>query len=104
MLDAVKDVVVGRAMRIISDPRISRVMGDPRVMNVAMKAVGLGGSIKAELDRASRFAAGLFGLATQEEVAALRSTVQTLEENLAIAEAKGSNGGGRGVASGGGSG
>ena len=103
MLDAVKDVFVGRAMRIMSDPRISRVMGDPRVMNVAMKAVGMGGSIKAELDRASRFAAGLFGLATQEEVAALRSTVQTLEENLAIAEAKG-NGAGRGVASGGGSG
>src|ERR1700722_20962657 len=64
MLDAVKDVVVGRAMRVMSDPRISRVMGDERVMNVAMKAVGIGGSIKAELDRASRFAAGLFGLAT----------------------------------------
>jgi hypothetical protein len=103
MLDAFKGVVVGRAMRLISDPRISRVMGDPRVMNAAMKAVGFGGSIKAELDRASRFAAGLFGLATQEEVAALRSTVQTLEENLAIAEAKG-NGGARGTASGSGSG
>jgi hypothetical protein len=61
MLDAVKDVVVGRAMRVMSDPRVSRLMGDERVMNVAMKAVGLGGSIKAELDRASRFAAGLFG-------------------------------------------
>ena len=83
MLASVKDVVLGRAMRIMSDPRVSRVMGDPRVMNVAMKAVGLGGTIKTELDRASRFAAGLFGLATQEEVSALRSTVQTLEDNLA---------------------
>ena len=82
MLDAVKDVVVGRAMRLISDPRVSRVMGDPRIMNVAMKAVGLGSTVKAELDRASRFAAGLFGLATQEEVSALRSTVQSLEDNL----------------------
>jgi hypothetical protein len=88
MLDAVKDVVVGRAMRIMSDPRISRVMGDERVMNVAMKAVGLGGTIKAELDRASRFAAGIFGLATQEEVSVLRSTIQTLEDNLAIIESK----------------
>jgi hypothetical protein len=82
MLASMKDAVLGRAMRMMSDPRVSRVMGDPRVMNVAMKAVGLGGTIKAELDRASRLAAGLFGLATQEEVSALRSTVQNLEDNL----------------------
>jgi hypothetical protein len=63
-------------------------MGDPRVMNVAMKAVGLGGTIKAELDRASRFAAGLFGLATQEEVSALRTTVQNLEDNLSVKDSK----------------
>ena len=88
MLDAVKDKVVGQAMRFISDPRISRVMGDQRVMSAAMKAVGVGGSIKAELDRATRFAAGLLGFATQEEVSALRSTVQTLEDNLAVMESK----------------
>ena len=93
MLDSVKDVVVGRAMRLMSDPRLSRVMGDPRVMNVAMKAVGVGGTIKNELDRASRFAAGLFGLATQEEVASLRTTIQSLEDNLAILEAKAGRGG-----------
>jgi hypothetical protein len=88
MLGAVKDVVVGRAMRLMSDPRLSRLMGDPRVMNAAMKAVSFGGSVKSELDRASRFAAGLFGLATQEEVSALRSTIQTLEDTVAVLEAK----------------
>jgi hypothetical protein len=88
MLDSVKEKVVGQAMRLISDPRISRVMGDQRVMNVAMKAVGVGGSIKAELDRATRFAAGLLGFATQEEVSALRSTIQTLEDNLAVMESR----------------
>jgi hypothetical protein len=88
MLGAVKDVVVGRAMRLMSDPRLSRVMGDPRVMNAAMRAVSLGGSVKAELDRASRFAAGLLGLATQEEVSALRSTIQTLEDTVAVLESK----------------
>jgi hypothetical protein len=92
MFDTVKDVVVGRAMRVISDPRVSRMMGDPRLMNMAMKAVGVGGAIKAELDRATRFAAGLFGLATQEEVSALRSTVQSLEDTLAIREARESAG------------
>jgi hypothetical protein len=88
MFGSVKDVFVGRAMRLISDPRVSRVMGDPRVMSAAMKAVGFGGSIKNELDRASRFAAGLLGLATQEEVSALRTTIQSLEDNLAIMESK----------------
>ena len=88
MFGTVKDVVVGRAMRLMSDPRLSRVMGDPRVMNAAMKAVSLGGSVKTELDRASRFAAGLFGLATQEEVSALRSTIQSLEDTVAVLEAK----------------
>ena len=88
MLDAAKDAMVSRAVRLMSDPRISRVMGDDRFMKVAMKAVGVGGSIKAELDRATRFAAGLFGLATQEEVSVLRSTIQSLEDNLAIMESK----------------
>ena len=96
MFDSVKDAVLGRAMRLMSDPRLSRVMGDPRVMNVAMKAVGLGGAIKTELDRASRFAAGLFGLATQEEVSALRSTVQSLEDNLATKDAQTGGVGGAG--------
>jgi hypothetical protein len=93
MLDAVKTRVVGQAMRLMSDPRISRMLGDQRVMNVAMKAVGVGGSIKAELDRATRFAAGVLGFATQEEVSALRSTVQSLEDNLAIMESRGGHNG-----------
>jgi hypothetical protein len=88
MLGTVKDMVVSRAMRLMSDPRLSRVIGDPRVMNAAMKAVSLGGTVKTELDRASRFAAGLFGLATQEEVSALRSTIQSLEDTVAVLEAK----------------
>lgn len=93
MFGAVKDRVVGQAMRLMSDPRLSRVMGDQRVMNVAMKAVGVGGSIKAELDRATRFAAGVLGFATQEEVSALRSTIQALEDNLAILESRTTAGG-----------
>jgi hypothetical protein len=88
MVGAVKDLMVGRAMRLMSDPRLSRVMSDPRVMNAAMKAMSVGGNVKAELDRASRFAAGVLGFATQEEVSTLRSTVQTLEDQLTIMEAQ----------------
>jgi hypothetical protein len=88
MLGAVKDMMLGRAMRLMSDPRVSKVMGDPRIMNAAMRAMSVGGSVKAELDRATRFAAGVLGFATQEEVSTLRSTVQTLEDHLAVMEAE----------------
>ena len=80
--------MIGRAMRLMSDPRVSRVVGDPRVMNAVMKAMTVGGSVKAEIDRASRFAAGVLGFATQEEVSALRSTIQTLEDQLAVMDAQ----------------
>jgi len=93
MIGAVKDIVIGRAMRLMSDPRVSRVMGDPRVMNAAMRAMSVGGTVKAEIDRASRFAAGVLGFATQEEVSTLRSTVQTLEDHIAMLESqRGGNG------------
>ena len=88
MFGAVKDMMIGRAMRLMSDPRVSRIMGDPRIMNVAMRAMSVGGTVKSELDRATRFAAGVLGFATQEEVSTLRSTVQTLEDQLAVMEAQ----------------
>ena len=87
MIGSMKDAVLGRAMRLMSDPRVARLMGDPRVMNAAMKAMSVGGTMKAELDRASRFAAGLLGFATQEEVSTLRSTIQSLEDQIDVMEA-----------------
>ncbi|HXI56390.1 MAG TPA: hypothetical protein VNO55_10040 [Polyangia bacterium] len=88
MLNTVKDAVVGQAMRLMSDPRLSRMMGNPKVVNAAMKAMNLGGSVKAEMDKATRFAASVFGFATQDEVSALKSTVQTLEDQIAIMQSK----------------
>lgn len=88
VFNSVKDAVMGQAMRLMSDPRLSKVMGNPKVVSAAMKAMNLGGSVKAEMDKATRFAAGVFGFATQEEVSALRSTVQTLEDTIAIIQAK----------------
>jgi hypothetical protein len=92
MLGAVKSVVFGQAMRWMNDPRVSKVVGDPRIMNAAMKAMSLGGTVKAEMDKASRFAAGVLGLATQEEVTALRATIQTLEDTVAVLGARAGSG------------
>jgi hypothetical protein len=89
MLDAFKDLVVGRVVRLMSDPRLTQVASSPRVMNAAMKALSLGGSVKAEMGKATRLAAGALGIATEEEVAILRSTIQGLEDTVATLEARG---------------
>jgi hypothetical protein len=88
VLGSLKDVVVGQALKLAGNPRLTKLAGDPRIMNVAMKAINVGGAVKSNADRAGRFAAGVFGLATQEEVAGLRTTIQTLEDNLAALEAE----------------
>ena len=89
MLGSFKDVVVGRAMRLVSDPRLTRVASDPRVMSAAMKALTLGGTVKSEISKLTRVVAGVLGIATEEEVSALRSTIQTLEDTVAVLEARG---------------
>ena len=88
MFNTVKDAVMGQAMRLMGDPRLSNLMGNPKVINAAMKAMSLGGSVKSEVDKATRFAAGVFGFATQDEVSALRSTVQNLEDTVAILQSR----------------
>jgi hypothetical protein len=50
--------------------------------------MSLGGAVKTNMDKAGRLAAGVFGLATQEEVATLRQTIQTLEDTVASLEAR----------------
>ena len=87
IVGSLKDVVVSRAVRLMSDPRLTKIASDPRVMNAAMKALSLGNTVRAELTKATRLAAGVLGIATEEEMANLRSSVQTLEDSVAVLEA-----------------
>ena len=86
--NTLKDAAVGQAMKFASSPRVTKLVSDPRLMNAAMKAMSFGGAVKANLDKATRLAAGAFGIATQEEVASLRSTIQTLEDQVAALESR----------------
>ena len=87
-MNSFKDVLVGQAMKLAGNPRVTKLVSDPRVMNAAMKAMSLGGAVKTNMDKAGRLAAGVFGLATQEEVANLRQTIQTLEDTVASLESR----------------
>lgn len=88
VLKSIKDVVVGQAFKLAGSPRVSKLVSDPRLMNAAMKAMSMGGVVKTNLDKAGRVAAGAFGLATHEEVANLRTTIQQLEDQLATLASK----------------
>jgi hypothetical protein len=92
VLSSLKDTLVGQAMKLAGNPRVTKMMGDPRLMNAAMKAMSLGGAVKTNMDKAGRLAAGVFGLATQEEVANLRQTIQTLEDTVASLESRSGDG------------
>ena len=88
MLSGIKDAVVGRAMKLAGDPRVTRLVSDPRVMNAAMKAMSVGGSLKNGIEATGRLAATVLGFATREEVSGLRTTIQQLEDQVAVMEAR----------------
>lgn len=88
MFSNLKGVVIGQAMKLATNPSIMKVATDPRVMNAAMKAMSMSGQVKANVDKCGRVAAGVFGFATAEDVANLRSTIQTLEDQLAAVQGK----------------
>lgn len=92
MLSAVKDVVVGRAMKLVSDPRVTKMVSNPKVMNAAMKAMSLSGQVKAQADMVTKLAAGVLGIATQEEVTQLRTTITDLEDQIATLRSRATNG------------
>ena len=88
VIKSIKDIVVGQALRLAGNPRVSKLASDPRLMNVAMKALSLGGTLKSGMDRAGGVAAGVLGLATQQEVANLRATIAQLEDTISTLEAR----------------
>ena len=88
MLGSLKDVVVGRAVRLMSDPRLTKVASSPRVVDATSKMLSLGGSVRAELAKTTRLAASVFGIATDQDLATLRSTVRTLEDAISTLEAR----------------
>ena len=88
MLGSLKDLMWGRAMNVITDPRLTKLASNPKVMNAAMKALSIGGNLKSEVTKATRIAAGMLGIATEAEVSALRATIQSLEDTVATLEAR----------------
>ena len=77
-----KDVLFTQATKLASNPKVTKLATDPRLMNAAMKALSMGGAVKSNIDSAGKMGAGMLGLATQDEIDALKETVQSLETQL----------------------
>lgn len=79
---SLKQMMMERGMKLMSDPRVMKLMSNPKVMNVVMKGFQLRGRAQASVDEKLRALAKTFKLATREEVSELKQTIRTLEQSL----------------------
>ena len=94
---SIKQKVMERGMKLMSDPRVMKLMSNPKVMNVVMKGFQLRGKAQASIDERVQKLARSLKLATREEVRDLKETIRTLERALKDVQAevaKKSNGSG----------
>src|SRR5689334_10805288 len=82
LLDRFKRAAFEQGKRLAQNPQFMRMMTDPRVMNAFAKAIELPAKVRAQLDtQCVRFARRV-GLATESEMAALRTHFHSLEQAL----------------------
>lgn len=77
-----KDKLLERGMRALSDPRVAKLATDPRVMRAVMQAMAVPGKVQSFGSEQIAALAKRLNLATEDEVAQLRRTVMRLEEEL----------------------
>ena len=85
---SIKNKVMERGMKLMSDPRLMKVMSSPKVMNVVMKGFELRGKAQASFDSGVQSLAKTFKLATRQEVRDLKDTIRTLERSLKDVQAE----------------
>jgi len=88
IFNSVKDMVIGQAMKVASDPRVTGIVTNPKVMETAMKAMQVGGTVKEKIDEAGRIASSALGFASQQEITSMRNTIQNLEDQISILESR----------------
>ena len=79
---SLKQTLMERGMKLMSDPRVMKLMSNPRVMNVVMKGFQLRGKAQATIDARVQKLAKTFKLATRAELSELKQTIRTLEQSL----------------------
>lgn len=89
MIDKLKQQAMRRAMKLASDPRVTKVMADPRFMNAIMKGLQLRGRIQSEIDARLRAIASALNLATKEDIEGLNRNLRQVETRCGDLEQRG---------------
>jgi len=79
---SLKQTLMERGMKLMSDPRVTKLLSNPKVMNVVMKGFQLRGQAQAAVDGQLKAIARRLRLATRDEVGELKQTIRVLEQSL----------------------
>jgi hypothetical protein len=80
---SIKQSLMSRGMKLMTDPRVMKLMQDPRVMKAVMGAMSVPGKVQSFTSEQAERIAKAMALATEDEVKDLQRTVRRLEEEVA---------------------
>lgn len=79
---ALKDRLMERGMKLMSDPRVAKLAQDERVLKVAQQAFQLRGKVQEQIETRVETTAKSLGLVTKNEVRELKRTIKKLENEM----------------------
>jgi polyhydroxyalkanoate synthesis regulator phasin len=80
---SIKDEMMKRGMRMMSDPRMMKLMQNPQFMKVMMGVLEVPGKVNTFTNEQARTIASALRLATAEDLKTLERTVKRLEKEVA---------------------
>jgi len=88
MIEKVKQEVMRRGMKLMTNPKVMKMLADPRVMNAITQGFALRGQLQSQIEGQLRRVACVLNLATQEDVDTLRRSLHQVEDSVTDLERK----------------
>ena len=85
-MSTLKDTLMKRGMKLMSDPRVAKLMQDERVMKALMQMMSMPGKVTTFTNEQVERLAKAMSLATEDEMKDLRRQVRRLEDEVARLE------------------
>jgi uncharacterized protein YlxW (UPF0749 family) len=79
---SIKQSLMDKGIKLMTDPRVMKLMQDPRVMKAVMGAMSMPGKVQSFTTEQTEKIAKAMALATEDEVKDLQRTVRRLEEEV----------------------
>jgi polyhydroxyalkanoate synthesis regulator phasin len=88
MIDKIRQEMMRRGMKLMTNPKVMKAMADPRVMSAITQGFALKGQIQSQIEGTLRQVAAVLNLATKEDVENLRRTLSQVEDSVSDLERK----------------